>query len=289
MPFAPPAGSELVQHLGAGTVFDVALVREPTSPGGALGGAWICKRLTPRVLREPAARAAIAREARALAIARHPALPVLVRVGADGHGPFVIETRTEGISLRELVDGWRARAGGVPPLLAAHIARESTEALAQVHAIEDAGGPLHLVHGDLAPDNMIVGPLGQVGLIDLGAARWRGMEADLLTADRGTLPFVAPEVARGEEPPGAAADVYALAATLLYVATGLSPVDASEPAAMLIEVGDRGVRVDRIEQIAAFGPEQRRALAAALAFDRGARIDTARALHEAFAAPRRGE
>lgn len=289
MPFAPPAGSELVQHLGAGTVFDVALVREQTGPGAAPGSVWICKRLTPRVLREPAGRAAILRESRALAIARHPALPGLIRVGADGHGPFVIETRTEGFSLRELVDGWRARAGGVPALLAAHIAREATEALAQIHALEDAGGPLDLVHGDLGPDNMIFGPLGQVGLIDLGAARWRGMEADLVTDDRGTLPFVAPEVARGDEPPGAAADVYALAATLLYVATGLSPVDASEPAAMLLEVGDRGVRVDRIEQAAAFGPEQRRALAAALAFDRGARVDTARALREAFALPRRGE
>ena len=289
MPFAPPAGSELVQYLGAGTVFDVALVREQSSPEAAGGSALICKRLTPRVLREPAGRAAILREARVLRIARHPALPGLIRVGADGHGPFVIETRTEGISLRRLVDGWRSRVGGVPPLLAAHIARESTEALEQIHAIEDDGGPLAMVHGDLGPDNMIFGPLGQIGVIDLGAARWRGMDADLITADRGTLPFVAPEVARGDEPPSAAADVYALAATLLYVATGVWPVDASEPAAMLIEVGERGVRVDRIEQAVAFGPEQRRALAAALAFDRGARAATARALREAFSAPRRGE
>ena len=187
------------------------------------------------------------------------------------------------MSLRELVEGWRSRAGGVPALLAAHVAHESIEALDRIHALEDADGPLHVVHGDIGPDNMLIGPIGQIGLIDLGAARWRGMDADLITADRGTLPFVAPEVARGDEAPSAAADVYALAATLLYVATGLSPVDTSEPAAMLIEVGERGVRVDRVEQSAAFTPEQRRALAAALAFDRGARVATVGALRAAFA------
>lgn len=288
MPFAPPAGTELVSHLGAGTVFDVAVVREPPRAEGAPDVALICKRLTPRVLREPAGRAAIIREAKVLALARHPALPRLIRVGADGHGPFVIETRTEGVSLRELVEAWRSRAGGVPALLAAHVARASIEALDQIHALEDEHGPLRVVHGDLGPDNMMLGPIGQIGVIDLGAARWRGMEPDLVTADRGTLPFVAPEVARGDEPPSAAADVYALAATLLYVATGLSPVDASEPAAMLVEVGERGVRVDRIDRAGAFTPEQRRALAAALAFDRGARAEGAGALRAAFAAPNQG-
>src|SRR6187200_1515075 len=104
MPFAAPAGTEIVEALGSGTVFDVALVTEG-------GTTLICKRLTPRALRAPAGRAAMVREAKVLAVAKHPALPALVRVGNDGHGPFLLETRADGVSLREIVDGWRYRGG----------------------------------------------------------------------------------------------------------------------------------------------------------------------------------
>ena len=76
MPFSPPAGTQLVEALGAGTVFDVAVVSEA-------GATLICKRLTPRAVRSPAGRAAIVREAKVLALARHPALPALV----GGGGP----------------------------------------------------------------------------------------------------------------------------------------------------------------------------------------------------------
>ncbi|HVY47425.1 MAG TPA: protein kinase, partial [Minicystis sp.] len=82
MPFAPPEGTALVEHLGSGTVFDVAVVRDA-------GARLVCKRLTRRARDEAAGRAAMVREARLLAVARHPALPTLVRVGADAHGPFV--------------------------------------------------------------------------------------------------------------------------------------------------------------------------------------------------------
>ena len=274
MPFSPPAGTQLVEALGAGTVFDVAVVSEA-------GATLICKRLTPRAVRSPAGRAAIVREAKVLALARHPALPALVRVGTDAHGPFLLETRAEGVSFRELVDGWRFRGGRVPRLLVAHLARSAFEALAEIHELADEAGPLGIVHGDLGPDHLLIGPLGQVRLVDLGAARWRGMEPDLDTGDRGTLPFVAPEVARGETPPAAAGDVYALAATVLFLASGVPLVHAREQAAMLVEIGERGLRAELIGA-AALGEPQRAALLAALALDPAARPASARALLAAF-------
>ena len=285
MPFVPPAGTELVAYLGAGTAFEVAVVRER----GEAQATFVCKRLTPRARSAQAGRATLVREAKVLALARHPALPSLVRVGSDGHGPFLLETRVEGVSLRQLVDGWRLRGGGVPALLVAHIALQAIETLREIHALEDAEGPLGVVHGDLGPDHLMLGPLGQLGVVDLGAARWRGMDPSLIHPDRGTLPFVAPEVARGDEPPSAAADVYALAATLLFVATGAPLASSRDPAAMLLEIGERGVRLDELPRAAAFTPEQRGALAAALVFERDARVRTAVALLEAFSPPVRRE
>lgn len=280
MPFPAPEGTEFLEHLGTGTVFDVALVRD-TLAGGALGRrSVICKRLSTRAVREPAGRAAIVREAKALALARHPALPTLIRVGADGHGPFVIEARVEGVSLREVLEGWRARGRTPPASLVRHVVRAAVEALAEIQELEraDGGGALGLVHGDLDPDHVLLGPIGEIGLVDLGAARFRGMDPGLETADRGTLPFVAPEIARGESPPTAVADVYAMAATLAFFATGQPLTRARDEAAVLMEIGEAGVQLEALAAADGLSPGQRAGLARALAQDPADRPSSARAL-----------
>jgi serine/threonine-protein kinase len=277
MLFAPPSGTELVKALGVGTLFQVALVRAGDTT-------LICKRLTPRALLEPAGRAAIVREAKVLALARHPALPSIVRVGSDEHGPFVLETRAEGVSLRDLVEHWAERGEDVPARLIAHIAARATRALDEIQHLQAAadGSPLGIVHGDLGPDHVLLGPFGEARLVDFGAARWAGMDASLAGGDRGTLPYVAPEVARGEAAPSAAADVYALAATLLYVATGQPPCDTHDEPAMLAEIGDRGIAPARVHAATAFTEAQRQVLAAALVLDATARKKSAAALRAAF-------
>lgn len=275
--FVAPEGTQLLEHLGTGSVFDVALVRQE-------GRALICKRLSSRALREPAGRAAIVREARALSLAQHPALPALVRVGGDGHGPFVLETRREGTSLRDVLAGWQARGRLPPRALVAHVVRAAIEALAEIQEIEaaDGSGPLELVHGDIAPDHLLLGPIGDIGVVDLGAARFRGLPAALQTGDRGTLPFVAPELARGETQPTRRADVYALAATLLFFATGAQLTRARDEAAMLAEIGERGLSLDALLAGDALAPAARAALRSALAPDPEARPESARALLQAL-------
>jgi eukaryotic-like serine/threonine-protein kinase len=278
MRFVAPEGTELVEPLPSGSVFQVARVRE----GSAV---VVCKRLLPRVRREPAGRAAIVREATALARAHHPALPGLLRVGTDGHGPFVLQTHAEGTSVRALVEGWRARGHDVPPRLVAHLAHAAAEALAEIHALVHDGAPLLLSHGDLGPDHVILGPLGDVRFIDLGAARFAGMDAALDTGDRGTLPFAAPEVARGDTPPGQTTDVYALAATILFLATGGAPLAATrDEASMLLEIGERGLDPALADRAAGFSQGAREGLRNALALDPAARIDRAPDLAKALAA-----
>jgi serine/threonine protein kinase len=261
----------LVATLGGGSVFDVALVREGARE-------LVCKRLSPRAAREPAGRAALVREARSLALARHAALPALIRLGSDAHGPFLIETHVAGTSARGLVEGWRARGVGVPARLVAHLAEAAATALAELHALDDAGGPIAFSHGDIGPDHLILGPLGEARFVDLGAARFRGMEASLDSGDRGTAPFVAPEVARGEASPSAATDVYALAATLLFLAAGEPLTAAREAGAMLLEIGERGVRRDLLTLAVGLDEAARTALSRALAPDPAERSTSARDL-----------
>jgi serine/threonine protein kinase len=277
--YHPPHGTELVRRLGSGGVFDVALVRETAD-------LLVCKRLLPRLRDEPAAHGALEREAKGLSLAQHPALPRLVRVGDDAQGPFVLETYIEGVSLRAVVEAWRQRGQPVPVPLAQHVAREALALLAELHELHHDGAPLGFVHGDLGPDNLLLGPTGQLRLIDLGACRFEGMDARLLHGgDRGTLPFVAPEVARGEASPAASHDVYALAATLLFVALSRPLVEASSEGALLLRIGERGLDAALVEEATGLGSEQRSALAAALSFEPEGRVSTARELLARWSRP----
>lgn len=289
MAYPAPQGTELVALIGAGSVFEVALVREVGRGEGARGDldrTVVCKRLRPRVREEPAGRAAIAREAQLLSLARHPSLPSLLRVGSDAAGPFVLETFAEGASLHAVAAAWAsARPGGVPARLFVHLAHAATTALAEIHELHDAGGPLSIVHGDLAPDHVRMGPHGEIRFVDFGASRYRGMDARLDAGDRGTLPYVAPEVARGEGAPDQAGDVYALAATLLFLATGEPLAPALDEGALLLTIGEHGLPPSsfaRLDAAACVSPRARDALRAALAPDPSQRIRSARALTTAL-------
>jgi eukaryotic-like serine/threonine-protein kinase len=125
-----------------------------------------------------------------------------------------------------------------------------------------------------------------VRFVDFGAARFRGMKES--GQDRGTLPFVAPEVARGEEPPSAAGDVYALCATLLFLSLGRPLATSPDEAAMLLEIGERGLRAEMIEEAPGLTGAERAALRRALSPDRSLRPETARELLLAMGPSGRG-
>lgn len=268
--FTAPTGTELVDVVGNGSVFQVARVKQNAE-------VLICKRLTPRNRAEPAARAALAREATSLSMVDLPNVPRVREVGKDGHGPFVLESLVSGVSLRALVEHYRGLGAPVPRSLAVHIAATAARALTSLHEATHEGRPAEIVHGDLSPDNLVFDSYGRVGLIDFGGARFRGMKPELDTADRGTLPYVAPEVARGDVRPDAAADVYALAASLLFLFLGRPLLPGTEEAALLVVVGERGLPSELFEADG-LPASTRDALRAALRFDRAARARDARDL-----------
>lgn len=263
MAFRVPDGCRLLRPVGTGTFFDVAEVEEA-------GVLLACKRLRPRLLRDPAGRAALAREARTLAACAHPALPVVTRVGADDAGPFLLETWTDGASLEAVRDAWRARGEPLPDALFAHLAREAARTLAELHEL-----PAGFVHGDLAPDNVLLAPTGEVRLLDFGLSSAGGPPPE----GAGTLPYAAPERVRGE-PSDAATDVYALAATLASLASDGPLVEAKDDAAAVAEVGERGLAPRPRADLGPLGREAWAALAEALRFARTERLSSARALAE---------
>lgn len=256
MAFVAPPGVILRRFLGVGTIFEVATVEHAQT-------VCVCKRLTPRMRAEPRAHAAMDREVGFLQRARHVAVPRLLGRGDDQHGPYVLQTKAPGQSLASL-----AERGPLPDDMLLRVASAAFGALAEIHALPD-----ELVLGDLSPDDLFLGrKRGSVCFVDFGQASWRGRPG--APDERGTLPFVPPEVARGEARWTQTSDVYALAALMLFAAIG-GDFCTSSGAARLAEIGEHGVDPAAAEVL----PE---ALRAALRFDADARSRTAHDVQRAL-------
>jgi len=184
----------------------------------------VVKRLLPHLAERPEVVQLFLDEARLLAKLHHPRVVQVLDLGsADGHSYQALEY-LDGLDLGTLL----AR-GPVSPELALRLGAAVAEALAYVHAVRGAdGAPLRIVHGDVAPGNVVVTRDGEVKLIDFGVARWSARPE----APRGGTPgFIAPEVAEGGTP-DCRSDLYALGRLLERMTAGAQP---TKLAAALIE------------------------------------------------------
>jgi transcriptional regulator with GAF, ATPase, and Fis domain/serine/threonine protein kinase len=77
------------------------------------------------------------------------------------------------------------------------------------------------IHGDIKPENILIGRDGGVKLIDLGLARKTGDETS--SGFTGTAEYSSPEVLNGSTGPTQSSDVYSLGLLLFWMMTGQLP------------------------------------------------------------------
>ncbi|MDO0912827.1 protein kinase [Streptomyces sp. DT2A-34] len=157
------------------------------------------------------------REARAAARIQHPGVVAVHDVtDHEGH-PVIVMELIEGASLDDVM----RRQGALDPRHAAEIGAKVLDALAAAHR---AG----VLHRDVKPANILLEHGGRVVLTDFGIAAIDdpGDDADThLTRSGelvGSLDYLAPERARGEQP-GPPSDVWSLGATLYAAVEGGTP------------------------------------------------------------------
>ncbi|NBE50358.1 serine/threonine-protein kinase [Streptomyces boluensis] len=219
----------LLARLGAGGMGQVYLGR---SPGGLLVA---LKVIRDEIIEHPEALARFRREAETVRAVRSAYTANLIDASLDTVPLWLATEYVAGPTLSGAVAG----RGAFPAEACQGLFAALAEALASVHAYG-------VTHRDLKPQNIILSERGPQ-LIDFGIAR--GAEHTALTRTGvapGTPGFTAPEVLMRNEV-GAAADVFALGATLAYAATGRPPFGSGPMDAVSYRAVHEPIDVDGVE------------------------------------------
>ncbi len=149
-------------------------------------------------------------EARILARLSHPNVVRILELGDVKGAWYVAMEYVEGKDLRSLP--------GLPAALACRIVADAAAGLDAAHKARDAQGrPLHIVHRDVSPHNVLVSFDGAVKVIDFGVAK-AALRVD--TAEvQGKYPYMSPEQVDGETV-DARSDQFSLGIVLWELLTG---------------------------------------------------------------------
>jgi predicted Ser/Thr protein kinase len=224
-PETPPAATprrvgkyEVVRPLGQGGQASALLAFDPD-----LRRHVVLKRY--HTARSPEEQEAVLKEGQALARVRSPFVAQCYSAERADEVPFLVMEYVPGKSLAQ---AQRERLCDLDKAL--QLVRQLAEGLAAVHACG-------LLHRDIKPANIVLGNDGQPRLVDFGLAS--PLAGEELRRVSGTLPYMAPEQARGEsERIDARSDVYGLGAVLYELLTGQPPHTGCDLTALWREVRD---------------------------------------------------
>ena len=175
------------------------------------------------------------REARAAAALDHPFICTVHDVLEHNGQPVIVMERVEGETLLS-----RLSRGPLPVEQIVRVAKEVAEALSAAHA-------RGIIHRDIKSANIMLTPAEHVKVMDFGLALITTVSADELTMHcseeiktkvAGTLPYMAPELLRGESATPLS-DVYAYGVMLYEIATARRPFASGADAVLMSDILNR--------------------------------------------------
>jgi streptogramin lyase len=211
--------------LAPGSTFAGHRIEEVAGRGGmgvvyratqlALDRTVALKVIAPGLIEDDAMRKRFVRESKVAASIDHPNVIPIYYAGEEDGVAYIAMRYVPGDDLRSLV----RRERKLEPRRAARLT-------AQVAAALDAAHAAGLVHRDVKPANVLLGPEEHVYLTDFGLTKHALSIGGATKPGHwvGTLDYVAPEQIRGERV-DARADIYALGCVLYYALTGHVPFE----------------------------------------------------------------
>lgn len=161
-------------------------------------------------------------EARLGASMQHQNLVQIQDFDCEGDRWFLVMEYVEGLTLRRIISLCQKHGIQIPLSVVAELGRQACDGLHYAHGARDEEGrPLHLVHRDVKPSNLILNPHGVLKVLDFGISKG-ALRSERRGSVKGTWGYMAPEQASGSDV-DATADVFGLA-TVLYELAALRPI-----------------------------------------------------------------
>ncbi len=173
-------------------------------------------------------------EAKMVAGLTHPNIVQILDLGMLESSYFITMEYVHGRDLRSIQKRAEEKGVRVPLDLAALIVSKVCAALEYAHRKkDDRGRPLHIVHRDVSPQNILISFEGDVKLTDFGIAK-AATKATITDrgALRGKLLYMSPEQAWGR-PIDKRADIFSLGVVFYELVTGRKPFLASSEGSIL--------------------------------------------------------
>lgn len=182
------------------------------------------KILNPAAAADPTFVRRFQREARASASLNHPHVVAVYDWGSDQGVDYLVMEYVPGPTLKEVI----TRHGPLDERQALNIAAAVAAALEVAHG-------RGIIHRDIKPQNVLLGPEGAVKVTDFGIAHASGAtQLTMPNTVAGTAHYLAPEAARGEAT-DERSDLYSLGVVLYEMLTGRVPFDAASPVAIAVQ------------------------------------------------------
>ncbi|HEY2365484.1 MAG TPA: serine/threonine-protein kinase, partial [Polyangiaceae bacterium] len=188
-----------MERLATGGMAEVYLARRAGPHGFAKQVA--VKRILPQLASDPDFVAMFVDEARVTGRLQHPNIVSVFDFGEEGGELFMAMEFVDGTTGARLIRAAAARSEDIPLEVSLHVALSVLRGLEYAHtALDENGKPLHLVHRDVSPGNVLIDRSGAVKLTDFGIARAAEFERRTDVGQlKGKLGYMSPEQVVGRE------------------------------------------------------------------------------------------
>ena len=231
-PFGPYT---LIRRLAVGGMAEVYVASAKGSAG--FEKLVALKRIHPHLSSDPGFVSMLIEEAKLSVSLSHQNIVQTFDLGCIEDSYFIVMEHVEGYDLDQVLRALRERREKLPVGVAAHVVAELCRGLAFAHQrIDDQGRPLHIVHRDVSPQNVLLSLAGEVKIADFGIAKTASRVSD---AEAGVIKgkyfYMSPEQAWGD-PLDYRSDIFSAGIVLWELLVGETLHQAKHVQALLDDV-----------------------------------------------------
>lgn len=180
------------------------------------------KRILPNLAQNDKFVSMFLDEARLSLYLQHANIVQVFDIGQSADTYFLVMEFVDGCNLKAVIEHLKAQGRPMPIAEAVYMMIESCKGLSYAHSLEhpETMEPLHIVHRDISPPNLLLSKNGEVKLVDFGLAK---ANSQIETTDpgvvKGKFSYLSPEAAHGQHVDHRA-DVFAIGIMLYEMFTG---------------------------------------------------------------------